>query len=221
MDTIVLEEFERARPLPALDFGSGHAGAGFPLGTDALFLARATALRAGERVLDLGTGRGVIALMLAAREDIRVVGLDRDGEALREAGANEERNGRLLKGKTLWIRADLRRAPWKAGLPGFDLIIMNPPFFRKGEGRLPPDPYRAAARHELDGGLADWVGAAADALKPNGRLVCAHRPERGEELLALLGDKGFEISEAKTCRPAHSTRPKWLLVQALLARPRQ
>lgn len=203
--------------LPDLDFEKGAAG--MPPGHDALALARAVNLTPGMRVLDLGTGQGVIALMLAARERVCVTGVEREPGVIAIARRNGVRNASLLRGSVRWVVADARALPW--GRAGFDLAVMNPPYYRPREGRLSPDRARAAARHEVHGSLGDWVCAAAMSLRPGGQAACVHLPRRCAEIAGLLEAWGFEDIVVKPAETLDQGSPAWSIIQARLVKERE
>jgi tRNA1Val (adenine37-N6)-methyltransferase len=200
--------------LPDLDFEKGAAG--MQPGHDALALARTVDLAPGMRVLDLGTGQGVIALMLAARERVHVLGVDRERDTVAIAERNAAANAFLLKGSVRWMVGDVRQLPLRRAQ--FDLVVMNPPYHRAGEGRLPPEPLRAVARHELHGLLEDWVRAAAASLRAGGTLACVHLPRRCDELVRLLEETGYGEIRADLPNATNGAPPAWCIVQARLAR---
>lgn len=206
--------------LPDLDFASGP---GLAPGHDALLLARWVALFPAERVLDLGTGQGIIALMLAAREKVWVTGLEREAEVLAVARRNEARNRKLLKGAVCWVRGDLRHLPWGSGKRGiegrpFDLVVLNPPYREAQSGRLPKDAARASARFEMHGSLRDWVAAAAVSVRPGGRIACVHLPEREEEVRAALRQAGFGAVRGESVKPEGGQGRGWILVEGILGK---
>ncbi|MBN1868240.1 methyltransferase [Candidatus Sumerlaeota bacterium] len=205
--------------LPDLDFETGSPG--MAPGHDSLALARYARVAARERVLDLGTGQGIVALMLAARETVHVIGVEREKRVLAAAQRNARRNAERLQGRVTWLCADLRSlsrnrdtmAPTETeGF--FDLATMNPPFMRVGEGRISPDSARAAARQETHGVLVDWIEAAARALRRGGRLALIQRIARGDETLAALAEAGFSIVDRVRLSDTPGRKPGWLLATA-------
>lgn len=210
--TVLLEALPA---LPDLEFAASSGGAMAP-GHDAFALARVVELRAGERVLDLGTGVGTIALMLAAREAVEVVGLERDRGALAAADSNARRNAARLRGAVHWLGADLRQLPWLAEGRHFDLVVMNPPYYRRGEGRVPDGASRAGARHEIHGTLSDWIRAARLSLRPGGRLACVHRPARMNDLSRCLREQEFgHMRMLEIAIASEPDMPKWIVAQAI------
>lgn len=193
-----------SRLLPELVFGKG--GPGQAPGDEALLLARQAGPTAGERILEPGCGQGATALLLAAMAPVRVCGLELHEEVLAVARANEATNRAQLRGSVEWRCGDLRdfAGPGSPEAERFDLVLMNPPFYRAGSGRLPPDRLRAVARHELEGDLADWLACAARALRPGGRLLGVLPRERERDWAALLRTgpwEGVRLEAARDEKP--------------------
>lgn len=143
------------------------------------------------RVLDLGTGIGSVLLAVAwKRPRAALVGVEAQQESLALARRNVERNG--VAGRVTLLHGDLRDGTVLARLPpgAFDLITGTPPYFPPGTATPSPDAQRAHARHELRGGIEDYVRAAGKWLTPGGRaVVCgdARRPERVVDALPGAG----------------------------------
>ncbi|MFP4379454.1 MAG: tRNA1(Val) (adenine(37)-N6)-methyltransferase [Candidatus Sumerlaeia bacterium] len=212
-------EIESLPALPDLDFEKGAKGQA--PGHDALLLARVVELTPGQRILDMGCGQGGIALMLAAREKVRVTGVDISKAAIQTARKNHASNASVLKGEIEWLRMDVRDLCFDARKGGFDLVVMNPPWFEEGAGRLPPDRDRAIARHELAGKLHDWFRCAAAALREGGRLCCVHIPERRNAIVGQIEQHGFCDIEVEEYGLAAEQKSKWLIVQARLVSSRE
>lgn len=208
--TAVIADFPR---LPDLQLTSDKRG--LPPSHDALLLARFAPLEAGMTVLDLGTGHGAPALFLAARERCQVFGLDIQPELLGIAAKNASRNQQRLQGNIHWITGDIRKPPFQPGHA--HLVTLNPPFQKKGTGRLPPETARAKARHELCGTLEDWLRCGAAMLRSDGHLCLVHRPSRHEDIQQLSEKTGLTIQWTKEVAPGPGSPARWLCVQA---RPR-
>ncbi|NQU42133.1 methyltransferase domain-containing protein, partial [bacterium] len=157
---------------------------------------------------DMGPGQGVGALMLAARETGWVTGVDLFPTVLESAKGNEVRNRGLLRGSVEWVLGDVRWLPFGAEV--FDLVVLNPPYFRRGEGRVSSNPIRAAARHESFGTLGDWVREGAKALRFGGRLSCVLPLARVEEARGLFAESGLE----EVCGEGNEGRA-WVVLQAV------
>jgi tRNA1Val (adenine37-N6)-methyltransferase len=135
-----------------------------------------------RRVLDLGTGIGSVLLMVAWRlPGATLAGVEAQEGSLALARRNVARNG--LDGRVTLMHGDLRDATWQAAQAGapFDLVVGTPPYFPPGTATPSPDSQRAHARHELRGGVEDYLGAAGRLVASGGRVVvcaAAQRPAR-------------------------------------------
>ena len=158
-------------------------------GLDAVFLAAACPAKAGERVLDAGTGSGIVALALARRvEGVAVTGVEIDGDLARLAEMNASRNG--LAGRVTIVQGDVTgpaAALQAAGLAleSFDHVLANPPFLNPGEARLPPGAMRRRAHSCEPEELRRWIKFLAAFCKPKGTVTIVHR---ADALPRLLGD---------------------------------
>lgn len=153
-------------------------------------LARFAPVRAGDRVVDLGCGNGVLLRALAeVHPDVGPrVGLELDGEAARRARINSRLDPHGGYGVA---RADVRRPPLR---PRFDLVLANPPFYPPGWGRQGETPDagpRRAATHALYGDVTDFARAAAALLVPHGQAVFVFDADRLPALLLALEGAGL------------------------------
>lgn len=143
---------------------------GHRFGIDSVILACQALHQPPDAVLDVGCGCGVLALIAGHKHPkARLYGLDIQPELIALARRNAERNG--LAARAQFTAGDIR-AEAPAGWPeqGFALILMNPPYFPKGSGRLNPDDGKAIARHELHGDLSALLRASAAHLHKRGAL---------------------------------------------------
>jgi tRNA1Val (adenine37-N6)-methyltransferase len=150
---------------------------------DPLLLCDFARIDAGEAVADLGTGGGVIPLLLADRGAGRLLGIEIQPELADRARRSVLLNE--LQGRIDILDADLRQLP--ASLCGaFAVVTANPPYRPPGHGRIAPDAERAAARFELAGGVDDFAVAAARLLAHGGRCYMVYLAERLPDLLFAL-----------------------------------
>ena len=174
--------------------------AGFCFGMDAVLLSAYAFAGPGERVLDLGTGTGVIPLLMHARYgQAAYTGLEID-EACCDMARRSVRLNKLEE-KISIIGGDLREA---AGIfPGasFDVVTSNPPYMLPGHGKENADPRIAAARHEITCTLEDVVRAARHVLGSGGRFYMVHRPFRLAEILRVLSANHFEPKRIRMVHP--------------------
>jgi tRNA1(Val) A37 N6-methylase TrmN6 len=165
---------------------------GHRYGPESLCLAAFAEVRPGDRIVDLGAGVGVIALLLAARrEDARVTAVEIQPALHAIAEHNVVRNG--YGGRVQCVCDDARRFAEQHGA-AFDLVVANPPFYRRGAGRLCADAQRAAARHELHGTIADVCAAASMLMAPGARFALVFEASRREDLETAAAQAGLCLS---------------------------
>lgn len=175
---------------------------GYRFSIDAVILSGCLHPRPGETIVDLGTGCGIIPILLAFRRpDVRIWGVEVQETLAALAAENVCANG--MESRVTVMGIDLRDI--SAGTFGgpVDWVVSNPPYRRCRSGRVNPNTERALARHEIAMTLADLVGAARRVLKTGGRLVAIYAAERTAELLSQMR---LEHIEPKYLRCIHSDR---------------
>jgi tRNA1Val (adenine37-N6)-methyltransferase len=159
--------------------------------TDACILGAAADLSGATRVLDLGTGTGLLALMAAQRAPTaKIEAIEIDPAAAAQAAANVAASP---WGDRIRVRP-LSLAAYAATRPGlFSHIICNPPFFRRS--LAPPDAARATARHEGAGSLtfADIIGFAAEHLEPGSSLTVLLPPPEMQQFEQAAAAGGLPV----------------------------
>ena len=175
----------------------------FCFGTDAVVLSDFVRAREGERVLDLGTGNGIIPLLLSAKtEAAHITGIEIQEESAALAARNVAYN--RLEDKIDIICGDIRDAD-KLFSPGdYQVITTNPPYIKRGSGLCTEDA-KGIARHEIRITLAELLEKAAKILIAKGRFYMVHRPERLSESITEM--KRVKI-EPKKIRFVHSSEDK-------------
>jgi len=167
------------------------------------------------RVLDLGSGKGTVAMLLLQRlPGCQVIGL----EALEAGHELAVRNARLNALTDRWDPrlGDLRNPCVLAGEPRFDLITGAPPFMPMGSGVMPEDPQRAAGRFELRGGVRDYAEAAARHLAQGGKVVLLMdglESSRARAIQALIA-VGLPPSTITTVHPVQGRDPIYRIFEA-------
>ena len=192
---------------------------GYRFSIDPILLAGSIRPKAGERVLDLGTGCGIMPLILAARyPGVEIVGVEIQLELARLAQKNILAN--RFETAVQIRQADLRALPDGITCGPFDWVIANPPYRCVHSGRINPDEQRARARFEIETDLPQLVQAASRLLKTGGRFAAIYAAERAADLIVQLRAAGIE---PKSMRGVHSRAgepAKLILVQgAMRGRP--
>lgn len=163
---------------------------GHRYGEESIALAEFANVSRGDSVCELGSGVAVTALQIAAKYKPRSVVAVEIQQALHDvARLNVIENG--FSNTVECVCEDMREFA-KVRTGSFDVVVSNPPFFTSGEGRLPPCPVRASARHELNGTITDFVRTAHELLKDCGRFYVVFDKRRKAELMDAALKKGFE-----------------------------
>ncbi len=185
--------------------------AGYRFSIDAILLAFYAKPRADERVLDLGTGCGIIPLILAYRHpDLTAFAVEIQEELAHMANTNV--NANHLNNQITVLCRDMREL--KTDLIGgpVDLVVCNPPYHKPKSGRLNPDLQRAIARHELKVNLDDVLQTAKRMLRTAGRFVTIYTAERIAELFVQMRSQGIEPKSMRTIHAQVAAEAKLILV---------
>lgn len=159
-----------------------YRNASCPVHEDALRLAEFCCCKSSDRILDIGTGNGILCVYACALHGGTYTGIDVDGEAVALAKRAALRNDQQIA----FFPLDAVDAPAFFGHGQFDRILMNPPYFTSGDtGR------NAAARH-ADGSLLDqWLAVSFLLLKNGGTLCLSYPAEKLAELFSLMQNHRF------------------------------
>jgi tRNA1Val (adenine37-N6)-methyltransferase len=176
--------------------------AGYRFSIDAVLLAYYARPHPGERVLDLGTGCGIIPLIMAFRyPDIKIYAVEIQKE-LSDLAAFNIRENRMLERITILCK-DLKALKPAMIAGRVDLVVCNPPYRRSDSGRINPDHQRAIARHEIKATLPDVILTSRRMLQSAGRLVVVYTAQRTAELFMQM--RANQI-EPKIFRSVHAKR---------------
>lgn len=186
----------------------------FCFGMDAVLLSGFAKVKPGERVLDMGTGTGIIPILLAARTR----GESFTGLEIQKLSADmAERSVKLndLGSRVRIVTGDIKEADRIFGAASFHVATCNPPYMLAGHGLQNPDQPRAIARHEVLCTLEDVISQAAKVLMPGGRFYMVHRPFRLAEIMTGLCAHGLEPKRMRLVYPFVDREPNMVLLEAL------
>jgi tRNA1(Val) A37 N6-methylase TrmN6 len=159
---------------------------------DAVFLAAAVPVEAGQLVLDIGCGTGAAMLCVAARQpQCRVVGLERQRDLVRVAGDNIILNG--VEQRASVMVGDLLQPPPRISAGAFDHVLANPPYLERSHANETPSAARAEATVEGEAELGDWIRFALAMAKPKGSVTLIHRADRIDAVLAHIAGRAGEV----------------------------
>jgi tRNA1Val (adenine37-N6)-methyltransferase len=175
---------------------------GYRFSIDAVLLAYHAAPRTGDKVLDLGTGCGIISLIMACRRsDLRIYAVEIQRELADLAATNVRQN--QLEDRIDILCTDMKLLTPQMTSGPCDLIVSNPPYHRPGSGRINPDAQRAVARHEIKASLLDVLQTTRRMLPKAGRFVTIFTAARTTDILSQMR---IEQIEPKMIRMIHSSR---------------
>ena len=212
--TINLKENERIDDLQRNNLKLIQKTDGFCFGMDAVLLSGFAVVKSGENVLDLGTGTGIIPILLSAKtEGKQFTGLEIQSEMAQMASRSVQLN--QIEDRVQIVQGDIREALQIFRRASFDVVTSNPPYMNDTHGLKNPDVPKAIARHEVCCTLEDVVCAAAGLLKPGGRFYMVHRPRRLNEILGTLTAYKLEPKRMKMVHPFVDKEANMVLIEAV------
>jgi tRNA1Val (adenine37-N6)-methyltransferase len=159
---------------------------GYRFSLDPLLLCDFVTAQKAGRAIDLGTGCGVIPLVLArSRAELHAVGVEFQEELARLATQNVALND--LGHRVEIVEADILSLRQRFPASSFDLVTANPPYRKPGSGRVSPRAGRELARHESTAGLGDFLAVARYLVRPGGSICFISHPSRLAEFIHLAG----------------------------------
>lgn len=184
---------------------------GYRFSIDPLLLCGFVTVRSGAALLDLGCGSAIIAMLLARRSTAgRIVGVEIHPRQVERARRNVALNG--LSERVEICQADIRSLDC-ATLGRFDCIVSNPPFRPLASGRCSQGDERAQARHELSGGLHDFLSCASALLNHGGTLTLIHLAERLVDVLSGMRAVGIEPKRTRLVHSRINDEARLVLVE--------
>lgn len=173
---------------------------GYRFSLDPFLLAQFVESKEDARVIDLGTGNGIIALLLAYKyRCIEITGVELQDSLVEVAKRNVTRNG--FGGRIRILKGDIRDVRSLEPARSFEIVVGNPPYRKMDSGRISPSPAKAMARHEVMLPLEDFMGACSYLLTDRGRVNVIYHPQRLAEL--LIHFHRFKIAPSRM-RSVHS-----------------
>ena len=192
----------------------------FCFGMDAVLLTGFVKIKSGENVLDMGTGTGIIPILLEAKtKAAHFTALEIQADSADMAERSVKING--LEEKIAVVQGDIKEAGLLFGAASFHVVTTNPPYMIGEHGLKNPDEAKAIARHEVLCTLEDVVREAAKVLKSSGRFYMVHRPFRLAEIVRTLSAYGLELKRLQFVHPYIDKEPNMVLLECIKgAKPR-
>lgn len=186
----------------------------FCFGMDAVLLSGFARVKKGETALDLGTGTGIIPILLEAKtEGSHFTGLEIQPESADMAARSVAYNH--LEEKVSIVTGDIRDASKIFGASSFDVITTNPPYMIGEHGLKNPADAKAIARHEVLCNLDDILRESARILRPGGRFYMVHRPFRLAEIFSKMVEYKIEPKRMQLVYPYVDKEPNMVLIEGL------
>ena len=212
--TIKLKDNERIDDLQRNGYQIIQNRDGFCFGMDAVLLSGFAKVKPEEKAIDLGTGTGIIPLLLEAKnQGMHYTGLEIQEEVADMAARSVALNH--LEDKITIVRGDIKEASRLFGAASFDVVTSNPPYMNDAHGLKNPDLPKAISRHEVLCTLEDVAREAARLLRPGGRFYLVHRPHRLIEIITALKSVGMEPKRMKMVHPFADKEANMVLIEAV------
>ncbi len=210
---VLLKENERIDDLQRNHYRIIQDPGRFCFGMDAVLLSGFAKAKQGDRVLDLGTGTGIIPILMEAKTSAKnLVGLEIQPDSADMARRSVRLNG--LEKKIEIITGDIKEAESLFGAASFDVVTSNPPYMTEHHGITNPEAPKAIARHELLCSLEDVISQSSRILKPGGNFFMVHRPFRLVDIFVLLREYKLEPKRMKLVNPFADKEPNMVLIEA-------
>ncbi len=209
---VLLKENERIDDLQRNNYKIIQNPNRFCFGMDAVLLSGFARAREGDKVLDLGTGTGIIPLLMEAKTKAsHLTGLEIQAESADMAARSVQLNG--LSDKIEIVTGDIKEAVRLFGAASFDVVTCNPPYMTEHHGLQNEQTPMAIARHEILCTLEDIISQAAKLLKPGGNFFMVHRPFRLAEIMVLMHQYRLEPKRMQLVYPYVDKEPNMVLIE--------
>lgn len=185
----------------------------FCFGIDAVLLSEFAKAMPTDNAIDLGTGNGIIPMLMEARYGGHYTGLEIQDINVDMAGRSIEMNN--LIGKVDIVKGDIKEASQILGAGKYDVVTSNPPYMNENHGLKNPDSHKAIARHEILCSLEDVVREGAKLLKVNGHFYMIHRPHRLVEIFEVMRKYKLEPKRMRMVHPFADKEANMVLVEGI------
>ena len=186
----------------------------FQFGIDAVLLAdfACKGLKSAKKIIDLGTGTGIIPLLMNPKISASFTGLEVQRESAEMAAKSVALNG--LENQIKIVNGDLKKASELFGRHSFDAVTCNPPYMTDEHGERNALDAMTIARHEVLCTLEDVVAAADYLLAPHGRFFMIHKPFRLPEIFVTLAAHKLEPKCMRLISPFADKEPNMVMIEA-------
>ena len=186
----------------------------FCFGIDAVLLAWFAKAKPGERILDMGTGTGIVPILMKARYPMgHYTGLEIQEESAKLARRSVAYNH--LEEDIAIVTGDIKEAGNLFGGSSFQVVTSNPPYMIGNHGLTGDNTAKTIARHETLCTLEDVISQAAKVLTSKGRFYMVHRPFRLAEIMSTMVRCGIEPKRMRLVHPFADKEPNLVLIEGM------
>ena len=186
---------------------------GFCFGVDSVLLTEfAKDMKKNKTIVDLGTGTGIIGILLSKKvEASKVIGIEIQKDVAEMASRSVELNN--LQNTMQILNEDVKNLSLEKN--SFDYVVTNPPYKKVGTGIINKEDKQITSRHETTVNLDEWIKVASNLLKDNGAIYMVHRPERLNEIIENLRKYRLEPKRIRFVYPKISKDANLVLTKAV------
>ncbi len=188
---------------------------GFCFGVDSILLSDfAKNIKKEAKVLDLGTGTGIIATLLCGKTELKqIIGVEIQKEVYEMAQRSIQLNS--LEDKFQVLNVDILSLDKIMERGIFDAIVTNPPYKKRNTGIPNEDVKKIISRHETTATLEDFIRVSKDLLKDKGEFYIVHRPDRVVDILTFMRKYKIEPKEMRLVYGNKDSEPKLVLIKGI------
>jgi len=211
----LVQEHERVDDLQINNLKIIQNPKGFCFGIDAVLLANFVQLKRGAKVVDLGTGTGIIPILLGGKsESSHITALEIQDEVADMAHRSVKLNN--LEDRIKILNMDLKDVEKSLDINGYDVVTSNPPYMHS-HGLVNIEDKKAISRHEVKCTLEDVIRTASRLLKHNGRFYMIHRPIRLADIMVYCRQYKLEPKKLQFIHPTYDKKPNLILLECIKA----
>ena len=212
---IKLEENERIDDLELKGLKIIQNKEGFCFGIDSVLLSDfAKNIKNNSLVLDLGTGTGIIPILLCGKTNLKkVIGIEVQEKIAEMAKRSIKLNN--LEARFQVINENILNLKNIYQNQTFDVVVTNPPYKKKNSGIINENHEKLISRHEIEANLEDFIKVSKDLLKDKGEFYMVHRPERLVDILSIMRKEKLEPKVLRMVYSNKNKEPKLVLIKGI------
>ena len=210
---IVLKENERIDDLEYKGLKLIQNKNWFCFGIDSVLLSDfAKNMKNNSRVLDFGTGTGIIGILLCGKTNLKEIkGIEIQSDVAEMASRSIKLNN--LEDKFEIINDNVKNVENYFQKGSFDVVVTNPPYKKENSGIINDCDNKIISRHEITANLEDFIGMASNMLKDNGTMYMVHKPERLCDIVCLMRKHNLEPKELRFIYSNVNSEPSLILIK--------